>query len=86
MEPRPIQRPREKTLAFYNRVSEWELRVKPLMATEARRIDSALAKAPITTRGPIVTRQREQDRRSLHDYARDNDVLRKLLRKNPQLC
>lgn len=86
MESRPVQRSNEKPLAFYNRVNEWESRVKPLMAAEARAIDSTLARAPITTRGPVVSKQREQDRRTLHDYARDNDVLRRILRKNPHLC
>ncbi len=86
MEPRPIKRQHEKMLAYYNRVSEWEARVKPLMAAQARSIDAALARAPITTRGPIVTKQREQDRRSLHDYAQNNEALRKILRKNPHLA
>lgn len=86
VEPRPIQRPHEKMLAFYNRVSEWEERVKPLMAREARSIDAVLARAPITTRGPIISRETARSRITLHDYAQNNEVLRRILRKHPELC
>jgi hypothetical protein len=84
MEPRPIQRPNERTLAYYHRVNEWEARMKPLMAAEARAIDSANRKGAITT-NRVVSRQRELDRKSIHDYAQENPVLLRLLRQKPHL-
>lgn len=77
---RPIQRPGERILAFYHRVNEWEKIAKPLMAKESRAIDSMYARPAISTH-KATTRQLDYDRRTLQDYAENNPVLCKILRR-----
>jgi hypothetical protein len=85
IEPRPIQRPRESMLAYYNRVNEWEARMKPLIAKAARDIDSACSKSPISNQR-ATTRETERSRLSIHDYAQTNPILLKILRAKPHLA
>jgi hypothetical protein len=80
MEPRPVQRPNERMLAYYNRVNEWERRIKPLMAREARAIDSLNSKASIT-RSSYESAQQKLNRKTIHDYASENPVLLKIMRR-----
>lgn len=78
---RPVQKPNERTLAYYHRVSEWERLVKPLMQAECRAIDTWATKAPAIHANKHVTRQTERDRLSIHDHAQNNPVLLRILKR-----
>jgi hypothetical protein len=86
LELRPIQRRGEKTLAFYNRVNEWERRMKPLLKHEAASIDSCSKFMGVenpTTSGAkrtLSVNQRFDAEHTIHDLAQKNPLLAKVLR------
>lgn len=78
MESRPIQRKGEKMLAYYNRVNEWEQRARIEAKLESRAIDRATRRAKFQNE-KAITAQVKYDRRSLHDQAQHNPVLKRIL-------
>lgn len=80
MTKRPEKKSGEGWLSYYNRVSEWETVARKEAVIEARVADRlALRSSYIAQRA--VTAQTTQDRRSLHELAENNPILRNVLRR-----
>lgn len=83
---KPVQRPRERALAYYNRVNEWERTMRLLMPRLNAEIDATMTRVAAIRQEHATTRQVARDRLTLHDHAQFNPVLHKILRKHPELA
>lgn len=80
MTPKPTKRNRESILAYYLRVSEWETLARKEAAIESRVADRLALRSTYQTQR-AVTAQTMQNRRSLHELAENNPLLRNVLRR-----
>jgi len=86
MTPEPEQLEGESNLHFFLRFAEWhkihkaEVSAKrEEMRVKLAEIDSALKRSAIINKS-VITKQAELDRRSIHDYAANNPMLRRIMR------
>jgi hypothetical protein len=86
MTPEPMQLDGESNLRFFQRYAEWyaihqrEVSAKrEEMKSKLADIDSALKRSAIQNR-MVSTKQAELDRRSMHELAANNPVLRRMIR------
>lgn len=80
MTTKPEKKKGESILAYYLRVSEWEVQARKEAAIESRVADRLALRLTYQTQR-AVTAQTTLDRRSLHELAENNPILRNVLRR-----